>query len=171
MRFLITSRIALPGLLLASLLTLAACSSKEPVPAPPPQEISLDAVGHYCSMNLVEHAGPKGQIFIEGRADPVWFTAIKQVFAYTLLPEEPKAISGIYVNDMGKSKSWDQPDAGAWIAAGDAWYVIESDYVGGMGAEDAVPFGEKAQADSFAAAHGGRVVAYSDVPEEYVWRQ
>lgn len=171
MRFLITSRTILPGLLLVSLLAMAGCSPKEPVPAPPPQEISLDAVGHYCSMNLVEHAGPKGQIFIEGRSEPVWFTTIKQVFAYTLLPEEPKAINGIYVNDMGKSNNWNQPDTGAWIDARKAWYVIESDYVGGMGSEDAVPFGEKAQAQSFSAKHGGRVVAYSDVPEEYVWRQ
>ncbi|WP_255475099.1 nitrous oxide reductase accessory protein NosL [Pusillimonas sp. ANT_WB101] len=171
MRFPITPRTTMACLLLVSLLTMAACTPKEQVPAPPPQEISLDAVGHYCSMNLVEHAGPKGQIFIEGRSQPVWFTAIKQVFAYTLLPEEPKAITGIYVNDMGKSKSWDQPDTGAWIAAREAWYVIDSDYVGGMGAEDAVPFGEKAEADSFAAKHGGRVVAYADVPEEYVWRQ
>lgn len=167
----LTSRTTLTSLLLAALLLTAACSQNEPTPAPPPQEISLDAVGHYCGMNLMEHAGPKGQIFIEGHADPVWFTAVKQVFAYTLLPEEPKAITGIYVNDMGKSQNWDQPDASAWVDAREAWYVIESDFVGGMGVEDAVPFGDETQALAFAEKHGGRVVAYADMPEEYVWRQ
>ena len=39
-------------------------------------------------MVLNDHAGPKGQIFVR-RAGPVWFSSIKQVFAYTMLPEEP----------------------------------------------------------------------------------
>jgi copper chaperone NosL len=160
------------SLALACALSLAGCGDRKPdAPQPAPGEISAEAVGHYCGMNLVEHTGPKGQIFLEGKSSPVWFTAIKQVFAYTLLPEEPKAILAIYVNDMGKADNWDQPDASAWIEARQAWYVIESSYVGGMGVEDALPFGERQWAQDFAAAHGGRVTTFQDMPESYIWRQ
>lgn len=151
-------------------LLLAACNNANDVAiAPPaPQVVTIDAVGHYCGMNLVEHPGPKGQIFVQGRDKPVWFTDIKQVFAYTLLPEEPKGLSAIYVHDMGKARDWNQPEADTWIDARQAFYVIESKFVGGMGAEDALPFGDKVKADQFASEHGGRVVAFADMPENYI---
>ena len=37
-----------------------------------------------------------------------------------------------------------------WIDAKKAYYVIESSFIGGMGAEDALPFADKAQAEKFA---------------------
>jgi len=40
-----------------------------------------------------------------------------------------------------------------------------------MGAEDAMPFSLRAPAEAFARAHGGRVVAYAEVPEAYVFAQ
>ncbi|WP_238880555.1 nitrous oxide reductase accessory protein NosL [Achromobacter xylosoxidans] len=128
-------------------------------------------MGHYCGMALADHTGPKGQIFIKGRPAPVWFSSIKQVFAYTLLPEEPKAIAAIYVNDMATAGADGVPDPAAWIDARQAFYVIEGRFVGGMGAEDAMPFSLRDRAEAFAQAHGGRVVAYADVPEAYVFAQ
>ncbi len=151
-------------------LALSACGTEDDPKAQPPaaQEVTLDSVGHYCGMNLVEHSGPKGQIFVYGRETPVWFTAIKQVFAYTLLPEEPKGISAIYVHDMGKVHNWNQPETGTWIDARSAFYVIESEFIGGMGAEDALPFGDKAKALEFADKYRGRVVSFNDMPEHYI---
>lgn len=151
-------------------LVLAGCSGedKKLAVAPPAQEVTIEAVGHYCGMNLVEHAGPKGQIFVNGRENPVWFTAIKQVFAYTILPEEPKGISAIYVQDMARANNWDQPEAGLWIDARKAFYVIESRFIGGMGAEDALPFGDEAKAQEFAQKNGGRVLSFADIPENYI---
>ena len=85
----------------AIMLALSACGGDEPAAPPPaPQAVTADAVGHYCGMMLKDHAGPKGQIFVKGRAAPVWFSSIKQVFAYTRLPEEPKGLAAIYVNDL-----------------------------------------------------------------------
>ncbi|MDZ5617947.1 nitrous oxide reductase accessory protein NosL [Achromobacter xylosoxidans] len=157
---------------LAALLAVTACGDgAAPATPPPPQAVSSQSVGHYCGMALADHTGPKGQIFIKGRPAPVWFSSIKQVFAYTLLPEEPKAIAAIYVNDMATAGADGVPDPAAWIDARQAFYVIEGRFVGGMGAEDAMPFSLRDRAEAFAQAHGGRVVAYADVPEAYVFAQ
>ena len=103
-------------------------------------------------MVLNDHAGPKGQIFVRGRAGPVWFSSIKQVFAYTMLPEEPKGLLAVYVNDMATAGADGAPDPAVWIDARQAYYVIEGGYIGGMGAEDAMPFSDQARAQDFAAA-------------------
>ncbi|MCD0503669.1 nitrous oxide reductase accessory protein NosL [Bordetella petrii] len=154
------------------LATLAACGEPGQAGAPPaPHALDTDAVGHYCGMALNEHNGPKGQLFLAGQQQPVWFSAIKQVFAYTLLPEEPKTITAIYVNDMAGAEAGLPPNPHAWIDARRAYYVIESRYIGGMGAEDALPFAQRAQANAFAQRHGGLVAAFDDVPESYVFSQ
>ncbi|MCF7530446.1 nitrous oxide reductase accessory protein NosL [Neisseria sp. ZJ104] len=153
--------------------TLAACGSKtETAPPPAPQSISSESIGHYCTMNLAEHIGPKAQIFLNGKPDkPVWFSTIKQMFGYTKLPEEPKGIAVIYVTDMGQVGDWNKPNAdGAWIDAKKAYYVIESGFIGGMGAEDALPFADKAKAEQFAQEKGGRVVGFDDMPEAYIFQ-
>ena len=155
-----------------TLIALAACSKQDNSPPPAPQQISDSAGGHYCSMNLTEHNGPKAQIFLNGKPDkPVWFSTIKQMFGYTKLPEEPKGIHAIYVTDMGKVKDWEKPNADTeWIDAKKAYYVIESSFIGGMGAEDALPFADKAQAEKFAKEKGGRVVGFAEMPDEYIFK-
>ncbi|SEK04470.1 nitrous oxide reductase accessory protein NosL [Achromobacter sp. NFACC18-2] len=161
----------LAGLLVLAL-ALSACGGQDTAaPPPPPQAVSADTVGHYCGMTLQDHAGPKGQIFVKGRAAPVWFSSIKQVFAYTLLPEEPKGLAAIYVNDMAAAGPDGAADLRVWVDARQAFYVIGSSFLGGMGAEDAMPFSDPARAQAFAQAHGGRVVRFADVPEDYVFAQ
>lgn len=156
----------------AIMLALSACGGDEPAAPPPaPHAVSADAVGHYCGMMLKDHAGPKGQIFVKGRAAPVWFSSIKQVFAYTRLPEEPKGLAAIYVNDMAAAGPDGAADPKAWVDARQAFYVIGSSFLGGMGAEDAMPFSDQARALAFAQTHGGRVVRFADVPEDYVFAQ
>ena len=156
--------------LLAAL--LGACGSQDTPPSPPPPPVAMtpDATGHYCGMNLYEHIGPKGQILLRGRDVPVWFTTIREVFAYTLLPEEPKTVIAIYVQDMGRAGPDGNPPADAWIEARSAHFLIESSAVGGMGAPDALPFSRLEDAQSYAARHGGRIVGFKDMPEDYVLR-
>ena len=77
-------------------------------------------------MVLVEHPGPKAQIFLAGRADPLWFTQVRDAIAFTRLPEEPRDITAIWVNDMGRATNWEAPEAGAWADARSAWFVIAS---------------------------------------------
>lgn len=153
----------------ALVLALSGCDQPEQAKAPPPAEVSDVAVGHFCGMTLPEHAGPKAQIFVAGRADPYWFSSVRQLFAFMRLAEEPKNVTAIYVNDMGKAKNWNQPEPGTWIDARKAWYVIGSSRRGGMEADEAIPFGERQQAEDFVGKAGGRVVGFNDMPDDYVF--
>lgn len=162
-------RLFAPAALLLAVLLTACGADDANQPPPAPHAITSEAVGHYCGMNLDEHAGPKGQILLRDTPKPVWFTTIRQVFAYTILPEEPKAIRAIYVQDMAKAPEGGSPPDDAWINALDAFYVIESGVIGGMGAPDALPFGHIADAHAFVRNHGGRVVTFDDMPEDYIF--
>lgn len=160
------------GVLLAAALLVftSGCERKPEAPATPPPavEVSTEATGHYCGMLLNAHEGPKGQIHLESRAQPVWFSSVRDTIAFTRLPEEPRDIRAIYVNDMGRAKEWEQPEPGTWVEARQAWFVIESDMRGGMGAPEAVPFSDRAAADAFRAKHQGRVVRLAEIPDAYV---
>lgn len=159
---------------LATAVLLAACGSsgQDQASLPKPKPITDQSVGHYCSMNLTEHNGPKAQIFLKDKPNqPVWFSTIKQMFGYTKLPEEPKGIAAIYVTDMGKVTDWNKPNADtSWVDAKKAYYVIESGFVGGMGAEDALPFADRSAAEAFAKSKGGKVVTFDQMPESYIFK-
>ena len=68
-------------------------------------------------MNVLEHPGPKGQIILASRDEPVWFSSARDAFSFTMLPEEPKDIRAIYVSDMAKAPSWDKPGQTNWVDA------------------------------------------------------
>lgn len=156
-------------LALALVAVLAACGDESEVAeAPVPQEPTSEAVGRYCGMNVIDHEGPKGQIYVAGEAEPFWFTSVRDTLAFTRLPEEPKAIAAIYVNDMAKAKNWAEPEAGAWVEAREAHYVIGSNARGGMGAPEAVPFSDLAAAERFVEQNGGRIFTFDEVPREFV---
>jgi copper chaperone NosL len=159
------------AVLLACLALLAAgCddNDKAAAKAPPPVALTAEAIGHFCGMALAEHPGPKGQILLRGASRPVWFTSARDTVAFTYLDEESKAISAIYVTDMGKAADWDHPGPDDWVEARRAWFVLGSNRRGGMGAEEAVPFSDRAAADRFAAEHGGRVLRLADLPRDWV---
>jgi nitrous oxide reductase accessory protein NosL len=154
------------ALLLVPAMLLAACGPETAAPPPPPFALTSEATGHYCGMNLLEHKGPKGQIILADQ--PIWFSSARDALSFTMLPEEPKNIRAIYVSDMAKAPSWDDPGANNWVDARNAFFVIGSRMQGGMGAPETVPFSDRAAAEKFAAEHGGRVVLYDAVPRDYV---
>jgi copper chaperone NosL len=154
---------------LACALVLSGCKDDKTAEAPPPaQEMTASAIGRYCGMNVVEHPGPKGQIILASQKEAVWFSSARDAISFTLLPEEPKDIRAIYVSDMAKAPKWEEPGATNWVDARQASFVIGSRMKGGMGGEEAVPFSDKAVAEKFAVENGGRVVAFADVPKDYV---
>lgn len=159
------------ALLFAALLAVTAlsgCGKNEEQAAapPPPRAVTDDAIAQFCNMAVKEHAGPKGQIFVKSRKDPYWFASVRDAFAFTMLPEEPKDIVAIYVNDMTNAADWSHP--GPWIDARKAVYVIGSKMRGGMGEAEAVPFADAAGAKSFMAEHGGKMVRFDEMPRSYI---
>lgn len=148
-------------------LALTGCDEPEVATAPPPVKLTRDATGHYCRMIVLDHKGPKGQIHIAGRKAPIWFSSVRDTLAFTMLPEEPKRITAIYVNDMSNTP-WKRPGPETWIDAKTAHYVIGSSKRGGMGAAEAVPFKAQAAAKAFVAKFGGRVVAFGEIPRDYI---
>jgi copper chaperone NosL len=151
----------------AAALALAGCDDAEVASAPPPAKLTRDATGHYCRMIVLDHKGPKGQIHLAGKKTPVWFSSVRDTVAFTMLREESKRITAIYVNDMSNTP-WDRPGADTWIDAKKAVYVIGSTKRGGMGAAEAVPFKGEEAAKAFAAKFGGRVVAFDKIPRKYI---
>jgi copper chaperone NosL len=155
-------------LVLALLAAIALAACKKEAGKPAPQAVSDAAIDRYSGMMLAEHEGPRGQIFVKGEKDPVWFSSARDTIAFTLLPEEPKDIVAIYVSDMGAAPSWADPGATNWTDAKTASYVIGSDAEGGMGGAEAVPFADKAKAEAFAREHGGKVVGFDAIPPDYI---
>ncbi len=102
----------LPVLGLLAALSASGCDGKDSAAeAPPPVALTAEAIGHYCGMALLEHEGPKGQILLRGSDRPVWFSSARDTIAFTMLAEEAKTLRAIYVSDMGRAESWDQPGA------------------------------------------------------------
>ena len=160
-------RAALAAMVVAAL-ALAGCNDKRMAEAPTPHELTGSAIGNYCGMNVLEHPGPKGQILLASRIEPVWFSSARDALAFTMLPDEPKDIRAIYVSDMAKAPSWEEPGANNWVEAKQALFVVGSRIKGGMGADEAVPFSDRGAADRFASENGGRVLAFAEVPRDYV---
>lgn len=146
---------------------LTGCSDKsEPAVVPVAMVAPDDATGYYCGMLLPEHSGPKGQIHLSSRTEPIWFTSVHDTIVFMRLPEEPRDISAVYVHDMGQISDWDHPDD-IWVNANDAWFVINSNMLGGMGMKEAVPFSTEEFANQFVEKHGGNVMRLTDIPDEY----
>lgn len=154
---------------LLAVLSLAACKRDDAnAKLPPPRDVTDASIAQFCGMTLTEHAGPKAQIFVRGLPDPYWFATVRDAFAFAMLPEMPKAIAAIYVNDMARAENWDQPEPGTWVEAHQASYVIGSRRRSGMDTDEAIPFGDAPAAQRFAEANGGRVVRFADMPRDYI---
>jgi copper chaperone NosL len=120
-------------------------------------------------MVIAEHPGPKGQVFVEGRDEPVWFPSVRDAIAFTMLPEATASVVGAYVHDMGRARDYADPPDDAWVEAKAAVYVLDSVEEGGMGLPEAVPFAEISAARAFAAAHGGRVVGFAEITPDWIF--
>jgi copper chaperone NosL len=149
-------------------LSLAGCKDEKTAEAPTPVEPTTASIAHFCNMPVLDHPGPKGEIFLQGKKEPVWFASARDTIAFTKLPEEPKEIAAIYVTDMGKAEGWLKPEPGGWVDAHAAWFVLGSSYDGGMGGREAVPFAKQEDAARFIARLGGHLARLGEVPEEYV---
>lgn len=145
-------------------LTLTACK-EDPTVLPPAVEMTAEAVGYYCQMDLLTHDGPKGQIHLSGLPAPIFFSQVRDTIAYLHMPEQSHAVVVAYVQDM-TGAPWAHP--GPWLAAEDAIYVSGSDQMGGMDAPEFVPFSNKEAALVFVAKHGGHVRHFHEITAQDV---
>ena len=112
--------------------------------------------------------GPKGQIILASRNEPVWFSSARDAFSFTLLPEEPKDIRAIYVSDMAKAPSWEEPGANELGRCQAGLVRHRQPDEGRHGRRRGRALLRQGAAEKFAAENGGRVVAFAEVPKDYV---
>ena len=144
------------------------CTDKETTLRPDPVALTADAAGHYCQMTVIDHPGPKAQVHLAGNANPLWFTQVRDAFAFERTPEDAGEIAAIYVSDMGAASSWEDPGADNWIAAETAYFVVGSKRRGGMGAPELVPFADRDAAAAFTRQFGGNVIGFADINDAMV---
>jgi copper chaperone NosL len=155
-------------LLLAVALILGACREDEASALPPAVAMTEEALGHYCQMNLVEHPGPKAQVHLSGMQAPIFFSQVRDAVAYMRMPEQSHAIAAVYVSDMSRAPSWEDPGKENWIAVDAVHFVVGAETPGGMGAPELVPFSQRADAEAFAARQGGAVVSLGEISDDEV---
>lgn len=148
------------------LLGVTACSDDVAVEIPQPQTLTREAIGYFCGMIIADHAGPKGQIILQGKSQALWFSSVRDTLAFTRLPEETDPVGAIYVTDMSGTASWEKPGNDAWIDIQDAVFVTGTARRGGMGAPEVVPFSNRQDAQAFAAQYGGQVLTLDEIPDE-----
>lgn len=157
-----------PAPLVVALALLSACK-EEAAQSTLPQDLTRETLGHYCQMNLLEHPGPKAQVFLNGNPAPLFFSQVRDAIAYVRGPEQIAPILAVYVNDMGNTgATWERPGDGNWIAADKAFYVVGSARRGGMGAPETVPFASRDRAEAFIRVEGGRVLTLADIRDDMV---
>lgn len=130
-----------------------------------PLEIDRSTSCALDGMILADYPGPKAQMHYAGRAEPDWFCDTIEMFSIYLTPEQARAITALFVQDMGKAE-WDHPQ-GHWIDARTAFYVFGSKRLGGMG-PTAASFASEADARAFAAEHGGKILRFDEVTPDMV---
>lgn len=145
---------------------LTACSDEGTVETPQPQTLTREAIGYFCGMIVADHAGPKGQVILQGKPEALWFSSVRDTLAFTRLPEETDPVSAIYVTDISRAASWDKPGNDAWIDIHDAVFVAGTAKRGGMGAPEVVPFSSRQDAQAFAAQYGGEVLTLDEIPDD-----
>ena len=150
--------------LLAALTVLvSACSSKADLPAP--HEIDARSACDLDGMLLADYPGPKAQIFYDGDPEPHWFCDTVEMFNMLLKPEQVRPVRAVFVQDMAQA-DWNHP-AGHWFDAKTGFYVLGSKRYGSMGPTIA-SFAREADARTFAAREGGRVLRYSEITADMV---
>jgi copper chaperone NosL len=152
-------------LALIALVALCACK-EELAEAPLPVTMTDDALSHFCQMSIAEHPGPKGQIHLAGMPGPIFFAQVRDMMAYVKSPERDAKILAIYVSDMGTASSWHAVAPDNWIAATDAFFVINAGVAGGMGAPEIVPFATAQGAEGFTGEYGGEIVSFDAIPDD-----
>lgn len=131
--------------------------------------MTAEAVGYFCQMNIIEHAGPKAQIFLKDNPNALFFGQVRDAIAFQRMPEQTGEVVAIYVSDMANAPDWERSGADNWLAGEKALYVTGSSRMGGMGIPEAVPFSDLDAAKEFVAEFGGEISGLDEIADEEVF--
>lgn len=152
---------------------------------PDPVDLSGDKVDDEGGMEIGPHGGPNGQIYYtdnspSGHDNPAWFHTLSHgLFPYHFdrLDEgwDPEVIyvtdySSIEYELIDREGGTYMPSPTAPDTFADAeglTYVIESEVLGGMGA-DLFPFSVADDADTFTEKHGGSTIGFGDIDRQLI---
>ena len=160
----LTLRYTLVSAALCVLAGLSACGDKAET-AVVAVEIDPATTCDLDGMLLADFPGPKAQIHFKNEAEPTFYCDTVEMFNTLLKPEQVKPIRAVMVQDMGKA-DWDQP-RGNWFDARSGIYVLGSKRKGSMGPTIA-SFAQEADAQAFAAKHGGKVLRFGQITRDMV---
>ena len=148
----------------AGLLAMAACS-KQTDTTIAPVEIDAATSCDLDGMLLGDYPGPKAQLYYTGDARPHWCCDTVEMFNTLLRPEQARPIRAVFVQDMAKA-DWERP-RGNWFDARKGFYVQGSKRHGSMGPTLA-SFQQEADACTFVAQYGGKMLRFAEVTPEMV---
>ena len=160
-------KLARPVLILATLAVaaLTGCGQSDTATTVAPLTISQGTSCSLDGMLLADYPGPKAQIHYAGQTEPDFFCDTVEMFHTYLNPEQIRAVTGLFVQDMGRA-DWDEP-RDHWIDAKTAFYIHGSKRHGSMGPTIA-SFAQEKDAVKFAAEYGGKLYRFTDVTPDMV---
>lgn len=117
-------------------------------------------------LRLIDHPGPKAQIFWTGRDTPDFYCDTVEMFhVFLATAQRESRIRALYVQDM-RDNDWYAP-RGQWMNARDALYVQGSSRLAAMGPTLA-SFSQQSAADSFAREFGGQILRFDQIDADMV---
>ena len=135
---------------------------------PDPINLDGDEIGYYMQMTVVDHAGPKAQLWLSDKRKPLWFVDVRDAILFKRTPEEADNITVIYAHDMAKNPDYSKVKD-IWIDLEQAVFVIDSQQKGGMGMPETIPFSDTQIAQDFIAKYGGKMVnSLDELKTEYL---
>jgi nitrous oxide reductase accessory protein NosL len=176
----VSRRRVLAGASALAVASVAGCLGGNGDAMPAAVAITDTAACDECGMVISKHPGPNAEVFWadvapEGRDPPFWFDSLKQCFFphYFEGRDAGRSLDAAYVTDYsaveytvntqeGAAYITSDTDVDSLVDATTVMYVVESDVQGAMG-PDFVPFSDDADAEAFAAEHGGSVVAFDEI--------
>jgi copper chaperone NosL len=127
-----------------------------------------DAVSASCGMRIAGSPGPRGEVFVEGRKQPLIFGSTRDLLGYVLQPENQARLEGMYVQDSARVDWHDPSDAAdTFIPARKAYYVAWQTLPGSMGPTLAT-FADMDRAMAFRLRHGGQVLRFAQITPELI---
>lgn len=177
------AKITATGLVVIALGGAVGCDAKhtgEQVVETEPVTVNDDESCEVCGMFIVKGEGawgPNAQVFYDDQ--PLHFDSVREMF-YHLAGEQRRGNEpyAVYVTDYSRADidteqrrgdTYIQGSIGpeTFVEVTEAVFIVESGVLGAMGPE-LLPFSTLEDAESFAGAHGGRVVEYDEVDVELI---